>query len=92
MLENSVFGIQEIFACEIRNPGLWNPEYNSRDPESFQRLELIQSPSSTDKDWNPVPGIRNPCMQSRIQDCLGFTYMNLHNLVPRFSLSLRRDG
>ena len=20
----------------------------------------IQNPSSTDKDWNPVPGIRNP--------------------------------
>ena len=22
------------FCCGIRNPGLWNPEYSSRDPES----------------------------------------------------------
>ena len=44
MLENLDFEIQEIFACGnrnpeilpcgIRNPGLWNPEYSSRDLES----------------------------------------------------------
>ena len=37
---------QEIFACGILNPGLWNPEYSSRNPESRE----IPSPSSTDKD------------------------------------------
>ena len=26
---NPVFGIREIFARSIRNPGIWNPEYNS---------------------------------------------------------------
>ena len=35
MLENSDFGIQEIFACEIQNPRLWSPEYSPRDLESF---------------------------------------------------------
>ena len=28
-------GIRENFACAIRNPGLWNPEYSSRNPESY---------------------------------------------------------
>ena len=41
-------GIWELFVYTIRNPGFWNPEYSSRNPES-----------STDKYWNPVPGIRN---------------------------------
>ena len=27
-------GIRENFTCGIRNPGLWNPEYSSRNPES----------------------------------------------------------
>ena len=27
-------GIWEIFACGIRNPGLWIPEYSSRNPKS----------------------------------------------------------
>ena len=27
-------GILEIFVCGIRNPGPWNPEYRSRNPES----------------------------------------------------------
>ena len=27
-------GVREIFASEIRNPGLWNAEYSSRNPES----------------------------------------------------------
>ena len=28
-------GIQENFAYGIRNPGLWNLEYSSRNPESL---------------------------------------------------------
>ena len=27
-------GFRESFACGTRNPGLWNPEYSSRKPES----------------------------------------------------------
>ena len=27
-------GILEIFACAFRNPGFWNPEFSSRNPES----------------------------------------------------------
>jgi len=37
--------IRELVACEIWNPGLWNPEYNSRNPESYKGLESrIQVP------------------------------------------------
>ena len=28
-----------VFACGIRNPGFWNPEYSSRNPESYWRLK-----------------------------------------------------
>ena len=28
-------GIQEKLECGIWNPGLWNPEYSSRNPESY---------------------------------------------------------
>ena len=47
------------FACGIRNPGLWNSEYSSRNLESPLRLEF-RNPTSTDKDlesnsWNPNP-------------------------------------
>ena len=34
MLGNLDFEIQEIFVCGIRNPGLWDPEYSSKDLES----------------------------------------------------------
>ena len=43
------------------------------------------NPSFTDKDWNPVPSTSSPGLQflesgirdveSRIQDCLGFSFM-----------------
>ena len=32
-------GIMENFADGIRNPGLWNPEYSSKNPKSHKRLE-----------------------------------------------------
>ena len=53
-------GIREIYAYGaygIRNPGLWNPENSSRNPESHQRLvsgvqnPLTKNPEST--AWNP---------------------------------------
>ena len=44
----------------IWNPGFWNPEYSSDKESGIPRTIEIQNPSSTDKDWNPVPGIRNP--------------------------------
>ena len=42
-------GIGEIFACGIRNAA-----QGIRHPTKDWNL------SSTDKDWNPVPGIQNP--------------------------------
>ena len=44
----------------IRNPGLqWNPGIQLN--EFGIPLTIgIQNPSSTDRYWNPVPGVRNP--------------------------------
>lgn len=39
MKGNLVSGIKENFAIGIRNPGFWDPEFNSRNLESHQRLE-----------------------------------------------------
>ena len=44
----------------IWNPGFWNPEYSSDKESGIPLMIGIQNPSSNDKDWNPVPGIRNP--------------------------------
>ena len=51
--------MQENFACGIRNPGLWNPELQLKE-FAIPVTIGIQNPSSTDKYWNPAPGIRNP--------------------------------
>ena len=40
-------GIPGILACGMRNPGLWNLEYSSRNPEYQKRLEFrIQVPKT----------------------------------------------
>ena len=44
---------------EIRNPGLWSPEYSLRIPLRIK----IQNPSSSYGDWNPVPGILKSVME-----------------------------
>ena len=52
-------GIRENFARGILNPGLLEhtiPLKESGIPPTIG----TQNPSSTDKDWHPVPGIRNP--------------------------------
>ena len=50
-------GIREIFPCGIRDPWPWNPEYSSRNPKSYQRLESRIQRSLTDTGhasiWNP---------------------------------------
>ena len=69
-------GIREIFACGLRNPGLWNSEYNSRNPDIkfyWQRF-----------------GILGTGVVSRIQDSLGIpfhgtkktVYMQEENSLP----------
>ena len=49
--------VQEIFSCGIGDPGLWNMEYCSRNPELHQRLEFgIQVPLTNNPEsmaWNP---------------------------------------
>ena len=62
------------FACEFRNPWLWNR--NTAHKESGIPLAIgIQNPSSTQKDWNPAPGIRNPWRGIRNPRLLGFPFM-----------------
>ena len=73
--ENPDSGIRRIFACGIRNPGLWNPEF--RIPLTITN----QNPRSSDKVRNPVPGIQNP----RLGIQHGFSYMRL--LVLRVSVA-----
>ena len=51
-------GIWKMFACGIRNPGLWNPEYSSRNPDPTN--DCYPESKLQDIDSNPVPGIRNP--------------------------------
>ena len=57
-IRNPVRGIRnpDNLSCGIRNSGLWNPEYSSRNPESHERLEsgiqvpMTKNPEST--PWN----------------------------------------
>ena len=45
------FGIWEKnLTCGIRNPGLWNVEYSSKNPELIPLTIGIQDPCSTDKE------------------------------------------
>ena len=66
--------IWERFVCGKWNLGLWNPEYNTRNPASPLTIGM-QNPSSTHKDWNPYleSGIHGK--ESRIQDYFGFRYL-----------------
>ena len=50
---------------EFRNPEnfcWWNPKSGTLGfgMRNINKAHGIQNPSSTGKDWNPVPGIRNP--------------------------------
>ena len=47
---NTNSGISETFSFGIRNPGLWNPEFSSRNPESRTQAPLTRTPEST--AWN----------------------------------------
>ena len=72
-------GILPSFACGIRYPGLWNPEFSSRNPESRQRLKSgIQVPLTR------IQNIQK--LESRIQDRLG-----LPNMGPSPNCLLVRD-
>ena len=71
------------FCCKIRNPGLWKPEYSSKNPESHKRLESrIQLPSTK----NPKVG-KFLLVESGIQQIfaletgiLGFRAQGIRNL------------
>ena len=53
-----------MFACGIRNPGLWNPEYSSRNPEvPVTKTQIVYLESE-------IHGV-----ESTIQDRLGFPYI-----------------
>ena len=87
-------------ACRIGNPGrfcLCHPESWVVDSGiELKESEIplttgVQNPSSTDKYWNSVPGIRNPqCVESRIQECPWFAYMGWYvTLRSSFTFTIR---
>ena len=43
---NTNSGIPETFSFGVRNPGLWNPEFCSRNPESRIQAPLTRNPES----------------------------------------------
>ena len=47
---NTNSGISETFSFGFRNPGLWNPEFSSRNPESRIQAPLTRNPESS--AWN----------------------------------------
>ena len=62
------------FAYGMWNPGFWNLEYSSRNPESHCRLESrIQVLLTNTGTQYLESGIH--IVESRIQDCHGFPYM-----------------
>ena len=87
-------GIRDVFACGIRDPGysqFWNPQSWTLDSrmqykESGIPLMIgIRNPGFNDKDWNPVPGIRNP--RRGIQNPR-LSWIPLHGAI--YSLGLAR--
>ena len=48
-------GSRKQFACGIQNPGLWNPEYSSRNSESKFALQILESSTWNEAStaWNP---------------------------------------
>ena len=71
--------IWENFACGIRNTaqGIQKSAYDSR----------IQNPSFTDKEWNPVPRIRNPWRGIQDKDYLGLPlgWKTTGTLLPSYA-------
>ena len=57
-----------MFACGILESGIRNTAQGIRNPLKVG----IQNPRSTDKDWNPVLGIRNPRRGKKLQVILSF--------------------
>ena len=57
-----------MFACGILGSGIRNTAQGVRNPLKGG----IQNPRSTDKDWNPVPGLRNPWSGKKRQVILSF--------------------
>ena len=77
-------GIREIFACGIckhKKFCFWNPESwalgsEIQLKESGIPLTIeIQNPTFTEKDWKGILVSGIHCVESRIQNCLGFPYM-----------------
>ena len=79
MKENLVSGIKENFAIGIRNVGFWDPEFNSRNLESDQRLESRIQVRLTNSGLQYLEcGIHG--VESKIQDCPRFPGRSIKSL------------
>ena len=56
---NFTLGSYEKLKPGFRDKKKRNMEFSSRNLESYVLSIEIQNPSSTNKYWNPVPGIQN---------------------------------
>ena len=100
-------GIREMFACGIwkhKKFCFWHPESwalgsEVQLKESGIPLTIeIQNPTFTDKDWNRVPGIRNPLRGIQSPK---LSWIPLHGAIDthslfatsaiRFAISIRND-
>ena len=71
-------GIKENFAIGIWNPGFWDPEFNSRNLESHQRLESrIQVMTNSGLQYLEC-GIHG--VEFKIQDCPRFPGRSIQSL------------
>ena len=83
----------QVTPCKGRESGIQNPgKFCFWNPESWV-LEYgipltigIRIPSSTDKDWNPVRGIRNPRMYPGITLSLADSF--IASLLPEILFSI----
>ena len=80
---NLVSRIREIFVCGFLNPGLLYPEYSSRirNRTKSDLESRIQVPLTNAGIEYLQSGIRG--VDSRIQDCLGFPYSGVINLIKK---------
>ena len=78
-------GTREIFSCKIRNSGLWNPEYSSRNLESHRRLKSrIQVPVTRNVESSARnPEYRTWNAESKTSFLDSLTWGELRFLIPQ---------
>ena len=72
----------KFLLVETLDFGIGNTAQGIQNPVRIEK----QNPNSTEKDWNPVAGIRNS--RRGVQHSLGFPYMGQLPLVEKITIFL----